>query len=55
MNHLHADGIRYADVAEGERLLNDILYECQRSLKAIGHAKLDLEARGWARSRGLNR
>jgi hypothetical protein len=51
----HADGIRYADVAEGERILNDIIYECQRSLEAIGHAKIDLEAREWARARGLSR
>lgn len=49
----HADGIRYADVAEGERVLNEVIYECQRSLEAIGHAKLDLEARQWARARGL--
>ena len=49
----HADGIRYADVAEGERVLNEIIYECRKSLEAIGHAKLDLEARQWARARGL--
>ncbi len=49
----HADGIRYADVTEGERVLNEIIYECQRSLEAIEHAKLDLEARQWARARGL--
>ena len=48
---LHADGIRYADVAEGERVLNEIIYECQRSLEAIGHVKIDLEARQWARAR----
>jgi hypothetical protein len=47
----HADGIRYADVAEGERVLNEIIYECQRSLEAIGHVKIDLEARQWARAR----
>ena len=49
----HAEGIRYADVAEGERVLNEVIYECQRSLEAIGHAKLDLKARQWARARGL--
>jgi len=49
----HADGIRYADVTEGERVLNEIIYECQRSLAAIGHAKIDLEARKCARARGI--
>jgi hypothetical protein len=49
----HADGIRHADLAAGEHVLNEIIYECQRSLEAIGHAKLDLEARSWARGQGL--
>ena len=49
----HADGIRYADVVEGERVLNEIIHECQRNLEAIGHAKVDLEAREWARRQGL--
>ena len=49
----HADGIRHADLLEGERILKDVIYECQRSLEAIEHAKLDLEARSWARARGL--
>jgi hypothetical protein len=49
----HAEGIRYVDLMEGERVLNELIYECQRSLEAIGHAKLELEARGWARARGL--
>ena len=49
----HADGIRYVDVAEGERVLSEVIYECQKSLEAIGHAKLDLESRQWARARGL--
>ena len=49
----HADGIRYTDVAEGERVLNEIIHECQRSLEAIGHAKVDLEARERARGQGL--
>ena len=48
-----ADGIRHADLDAGERVLNEMIYECQRNLEAIGHAKLDLEARQWARSRGL--
>jgi len=50
----HADGIRYADLIEGERVLNEVIYECQRSLEEIGHAKLDLEARGWATGTGLS-
>jgi hypothetical protein len=33
--------------------MNEMIYECQKSLEAIGHARLDLEARGWARARGL--
>lgn len=49
----HADGIRQADLDAGERVLNELIYECQKSLEAIGHAKLDLEARSWARGRGL--
>lgn len=49
----HADGIRHADLDAGERVLNEMIYECQRSLDAIGHARLDLEARGWARAQGL--
>jgi len=38
---------------EGERILNDLIYECQRSLEGIEHAKLELDARSWARARGL--
>jgi hypothetical protein len=49
----HADGIRHADLAAGEHNVNEIIYECQRSLETIGHAKLDLEARSWARGMGL--
>jgi hypothetical protein len=30
-----------------------VIYECQRSLEAIGHAKLDLETRSQARGMGL--
>jgi hypothetical protein len=48
-----ADGIRYTDLMEGERVLNELIYECRRSLEGIEHAKLDLEARGWARANGL--
>jgi hypothetical protein len=49
----HAEGTRYADWIEGERILNEVIYECQRSLEEIGHAKLDQEARSWARGMGL--
>ena len=49
----HADGIRHADLDAGERVLNEMIYECQRSLEGIGHARLDLEARSWARGAGL--
>jgi len=49
----HADGIRHADLDAGERVLNEIIYECQRSLEGIGHARLDLDARSWARGMGL--
>jgi hypothetical protein len=50
---LHADGIRHADLDAGVRVLNELIYECQQSLEGIEHAKLDLEARSWARARGL--
>jgi hypothetical protein len=49
----HADETRYADWIEGERILNEVIYECQRSLEEIGHAKLDQEARSWAKGMGL--
>ena len=49
----HTDGIRYTDLMEGERVLNELIYECQRSLEEIGHAKVELEARGRARANGL--
>jgi len=49
----HTDGIRHADLDAGVRVLNELIYECQRSLEGIEHAKLDLEARGWAVARGL--
>jgi hypothetical protein len=50
---LHADGIRHADLDAGVRVLNEMIHECQRSLEGIEHARLDLEARGWARGQGL--
>ena len=49
----HAEGIRHADLIEGERVLNDLIYECQQSLEGIEHARLDLEAMGWAKAQGL--
>ena len=49
----HADGTRYVDWTEGERVLNEIIYECQQSLKAIEHGKIDQEAKSWARGMGL--
>ena len=49
----HADGIRHADLDAGERILKDLIYECQKSREGIEHAKLDLDARSWARARGL--
>ena len=50
----HADGIRHADLDAGVRVLNELIYECQRSLEGIEHARLDLEAQGWARGIGLS-
>jgi hypothetical protein len=50
---LHADGIRHADLDAGVRVLNELIFECQRSLEGIEHARLDLDARGWARGAGL--
>ena len=49
----HADGIRHADLDAGERVLSELIYECERSLEGIEHARLDLDARGWARGMGL--
>jgi hypothetical protein len=48
----HADGVRYADVIEGEQVLHEIIYECQRSLEATALAKVDLEARARERANG---
>ena len=41
------------DLDGGERVLREMIYECERSLAGIEHARLELEARGWARARGL--
>jgi len=40
-------------VHAGVRVLNELIFECQRSLEGIEHARLDLDARGWARGMGL--
>jgi len=50
---LHTDGIRHAYLDAGVRVLNELIFECQRSLEGIEHARLDLDARGWARGAGL--
>jgi len=52
---LHADGVRHADLDAGKRVLNEVIYECQRSLEGIEHAKLDLEAQANARAQGYGR
>ena len=52
---LHADGIRHADLDAGVRVLNELIFECQRSLGGIEHAKLDLEAQANARAQGYGR
>jgi hypothetical protein len=31
----------------GVRVLNELIFECQRRLEEIEHAKLDLDARSW--------
>jgi len=51
----HADGIRHADLDAGVRVLNELIFECQRSLEAIGHAELDLDAQANARAQGYGR
>ena len=50
-----ADGIRHADLDAGERVLNEMIYECERSLEGIEHARLDLEAQKNARAQGSGR
>lgn len=51
----HADGVRYADLIEGGQVLNEIIYECQRSLEAIREAKLYWENRPQAPAPGYGR
>ena len=52
---LHTDGIRHADLDAGVRVLNELIYECQRSLEGIEHARLDLDAQANARAQGYSR
>jgi hypothetical protein len=49
---LHTDGIRHADLDAGERVLNELIYECQRSLVGIANAKIDQAAWSWAGGMG---
>ena len=51
----HVDGTRYADWTEGERVLDDLIHECQRSLEAIREAKLHLENEQQSRATGCDR
>jgi hypothetical protein len=53
LDPLHTDGIRHADLAVGVRVLNELIFEYQRGLEGIEHARLDLNARGWARPSGM--
>jgi len=50
---LHADGVRHVDLDAGVRVLNEVIYECQRSLEGIEHTRLNLDPRSWARGAGL--
>ena len=49
---LHADGIRHADLDAGVKVLNELIYECQRSLEAIGYTELDSKHRQMRGHRG---
>ena len=51
----HIDGTRYADWTEGERVLDDLIHECQRSLEAIQEAKRYWENRPQAPAPGYGR
>ena len=37
----------------GVRVLNELIFECQRSIEGIEQARLELEGRSWARGQGL--
>ena len=49
----HSEGIRHADLDAGMRVPNELIYECQRSLEGIQHARLHLDARSRAREQWL--
>ena len=51
----HIDGTRHTDWTEGERVLDDLIHECQRSLEAIREAKLYWENRPQAPAPGYGR
>ena len=51
----HIDGTRHADWTEGERVLDDLIHECQRSLEAIREAKLYWENRPQTPAPGYGR
>ena len=52
---LHTDGIRHADLDAGVSVLNELIYECQRSLESVEHARLDLDAQANVRAQGYGR
>ena len=49
---LNADGIRHTDLGAGVKVLNELIFEYQRNLAGIKHARLDWEARVWAKGQG---
>lgn len=50
----HSDGIRHADLDHGERILWDLVWECEKSQEGIACARLDLEARSVRRGMGMS-
>ena len=51
----HTDVIRHADLDAAVRVLNELIFECQRRLEAIGHAELGLGAHANAGAQGCGR
>jgi hypothetical protein len=51
----HVDGTRHADWTEGERVLDDLIHECQRSLEAIREAKQDIASQTNPKAPGYGR
>jgi hypothetical protein len=49
----HADGPDLTDWMEGEKVLNEITYQCQQSLEGIADTRIEQEARSWAMERGV--